>query len=74
LKHSVHYQHWKETATSSGFKTMLLHRVLFPTPYADASTNFDVLCIQQLMLNSHCKCLVSTTPVFMSSSSHVDQY
>jgi hypothetical protein len=53
---------------------MLLHCALFPTPYADASTNFDVLRIQQLMLNTHCKCLVSTTSVFMSSSRHVDQY
>jgi len=32
---------------------MLLLHALFPTPYADASTNFDVLRIQQPVLNTH---------------------
>ena len=39
---------------------MLLHCVIFPVPYGYISTDFDVLCVQQLML------------LFISSSSHAD--
>ena len=45
--------HRNETTTIRyGLKTTPLHRVIFPIPYGDASTDFNVFCIQQPMLNT----------------------
>lgn len=35
----------------------MLNRVILPTPYGDVSTDFDVLLIQQLMLNTDFECM-----------------
>jgi hypothetical protein len=51
----------------------LLHCVIFPVPYGYISTDFDVLCVQQLMLKKDsCNIFLEQHQFSMSSSSHAD--
>jgi hypothetical protein len=53
---------------------MLLHHVIFRTPCGNAPTDFNVLYIQELMLNTGCENVWLVQHWFlMSACSHVDR-
>jgi hypothetical protein len=48
---------------------MVLHCVIFPVPYGYTYTDFDVLCVQQLMLNTDYGNIFKSQYQFSMSSS-----